>query len=85
MVYRKGLATSYKVMKTRKQPSRYTPNWVYNNRYDISDVKSYLEVDYFSLSAVVMYDPYVLDYHAPNDRVDVRTNIYRMYNWKYIN
>ena len=85
MVFRKGLASRYKVMKTRKQHSYYTPNWVYNNRYDISDIKPYLEVDYFSLSAAVLYDPYVLDYHQPNDSIDTRINIYRLYNWKYIN
>ena len=85
MVFRKGLASRYKVMKTRKQHSRYTPNWVYNNRFEISDIKPYIEVDYFSISAVVLYDPYIMDSHYATEQADTRTNIYRLYNWKYIN
>ena len=84
LVFRKGLASRYKLMKTRKTRSYYTPNWIYNVRFDIVDVKPYLEVDYFSLSAFVLYDPYVTDYTTPTDFADVRVNTYRLYNWKYL-
>lgn len=84
LVYRKGLAGKHKVMKLRKQRSYYTPHWIYLARYDISDIKPYLEVDYLTLSAFVIYNPYLLYYYSPDDTPDLRSTIYRMYNWKYI-
>jgi len=84
LVYRKGLAGRYKVMKQKKQRSYYTPNWVTLARYDISDIKPFLEVDYLTLSAFVLYEPFLTYHYAPDDSADYRLNIYRMYNWKYI-
>ena len=84
LVYRKGLAGRQKVMKLKKQRSYYTPNWVYLTRYDISDVKPYLEVDYFTLSTIVLYEPFMTYYFSPDETPDFRPTIYRMYNWKYI-
>ena len=84
LVYRKGLAGKHKVMKLKKQRSYYTPNWIYLARYDISDIKSFLEVDYFTLSAFVLYEPFMTYYYTPDESPDFRPNIYRMYNWKYI-
>ena len=84
LVYRKGLASRHKVMKLKKQKSYYTPHWIYLARYDISDIKSYLEVDYLTLSTFVIYNPYLIDYHTPDETPDWRSTIYRMYNWKYI-
>ena len=84
LVYRKGLAGKHKVMKLKKQRSYYTPNWIYLARYDISDVKPFLEVDYFTLSAFVLYEPFMTYYCTPDESPDFRPNIYRMYNWKYI-
>lgn len=84
LVYRKGMAHKYKVIKLRKQKSRYTPKWVYYSRFDNSDIKTYFEVDYFTMSMYVIYNPYILDYSAPDDTIDLRISIYKMYNWKYI-
>jgi len=84
LVYRKGLAGRQKVMKLKKQRSYYTPNWIYLTRYDISDVKPYLEVDYFTLSSVILYEPFMTYYYSPDESPDFRPTIYRMYNWKYI-
>jgi hypothetical protein len=67
-------------MKTKKKPSRYTPNWIYNMRYDGSDVKPYLEVDFFTLSVFVVNDPFLMLYYSPDDLPDLRLSIYRMYN-----
>lgn len=85
LVYRKGLASRQKVMKLKKQRSYYTPNWIHLARYDISDVKPYIEVDYFTLSAIVLYEPFQTYYASPDEAPDYRPTIYRMYNWKYIN
>ena len=84
LIYRKGLAGRYKLMKQRKQRSFYTPNWIYLTRYDISDIKPYLEVDYLTLSAILVYNPYVLEYRTPAETPHYRPTIYRLYNWKYI-
>ena len=40
LVFRKNLAASYKLMKQRKQRSKHVPLWIYNSRFDISDIKS---------------------------------------------
>lgn len=84
LVYRKGLAGKHKVMKLKKQRSYYTPNWIYLARYDISDIKPFLEVDYLTLSAFILYEPFTTYYYTPDESPDFRPNIYRMYNWKYI-
>ena len=84
LIYKKGLASRHKVMKLKKQKSYYTPHWIYLARYDISDIKPYLEVDYFTLTACMIYNPYMLNYYAPDDTPDWRPTIYRLYNWKYI-
>ena len=84
LVYRKTLASSYRIMKLRKQRSNYTPLWVYNTRYDISDIKPYLETDFFTLSSVFIFNNYYYDFYTPDEFTDERHYIYRLYNWKYI-
>ena len=84
LVYKKGLASKYQLMKTKKKVSRYTPSWVRNSRYDTTDVKPYLEVDYLTLSLFLLNDPYLILYYSPDNLPDLKLNIYRMYNWKYI-
>jgi hypothetical protein len=84
LIYRKGLSSKYKLMKQRKQKSFYAPQWIYLTKYDTADVKPYLEVDYLTLSTVVIYNPYTLTYHTPTEAHSYRPTIYRSYNWKYI-
>ena len=84
LMYRKGLSSKYKLMKQRKQKSFYVPHWIYLTRHDLADIKPYLEVDYLTLSAVLIYNPYILDYHTPTEIAEYRPNVHRLYNWKYI-
>lgn len=84
LIYRKGLASRYKLTKTKKTQSNYTPNWIFNTQYDLLDVRANIEVDYFTLSVFYLYDPFFINIHPINDLFSVRHNIYRMYNWKYI-
>jgi hypothetical protein len=84
LVFRKGLASSYKLMKQKKQRSKHVPLWIYNSRFDISDIKPNYEVDYFTMSSFVLYEPLLIDYYTPDDLPDHRHYIYRLYNWKYI-
>lgn len=67
-------------MKNKKKRSNYIPNWIFLNQYDINDVRSYLEVDYFTLSIVIIYDPFFLSYITQNNVIDKKYSIYRLYN-----
>ena len=84
LIYRKGLSSRYKVMKSRKQKSNTVPDWIFLTKHDFSDVKPFIEVDYFTLSFSLVYEPYYSYYHAPTNLLSPKTNIYRLYNWKYI-
>ena len=84
LIYRKGLSSRYKVLKARKQRSFNVPNWIFYSKYDFSDVKPFIEVDYFSLSFFIIYEPYINYYYSQLDFILPNVNIYRLYNWKYI-
>lgn len=64
LVYRKYSYTRYKEMKLRKTRSRYTPHWIFNVRYDMTDVRPNFEVDYFTLSAMFLYEPYLINLNS---------------------
>jgi len=84
LVYRKNKPLQYKIMKNKKQQSYYTPNWIYQTRYDNTDIKPYLEVDFFTLSTFILTDTYIQYYHKVDDMPDLRNSTYILYNWKYI-
>jgi len=84
LVFRKSRASTYRLMKQRKQRSSHVPSWVHNSRFDMSDIKPNFEVDYFTMSSIVLYEPLLIDYYTPDDMPDHRHYIYRLYNWKYI-
>ena len=84
LVYKKGLSRRYKSMKNKKQSSYKTPNWVFRNRYDFLDIKSFMEVDYFTLSTILIYTPFLYSYYTLDNNFDLRVNTFRLYNWKYI-
>ncbi len=84
LIYKKSAASKYKIMKQRKQKSHYTPNWIKNVRFDFTDVKPFLEVDFFTLSVFIIYDYNFITYYTPDDINTTRYNLYRIYNWKYI-
>lgn len=68
-----------------KQRSTRIPDWVLTSRLKPFDIPKYLEVDYFTLSTFVLYEPFLLNDFNPLSIVDSRTEILNMYNWKYIN
>ena len=85
LVFKKSLASRYSAMKQVKQKSNHTPSWITTVRYDFADIKPFLEVDFFTLSAFCVYDYNVFTYYSPDDIRTVRFSIYRLYNWKYVN
>jgi len=72
-------------MMRDKQKSTRLPDWVLTSRIKSFDIPKYLEVDYFTLSTFVLYEPFLLNDFNPISLVDSRTEILNMYNWKYIN
>lgn len=80
LVYKKSLAYKHTDMKVRKQKSYYIPRWIHFVKIDEMDTKSYLEVDYFTLSAFVVYDPFIFSSVMVNNQLLQRGNIYRLYN-----
>lgn len=85
LVFKKSLSGRYKIMKRRKQRSYYTPNWIFKVRFDFLYVKSFLEVDYLTLSVFIIYDFSFFYFFKPNFFYDNKQLIYRLYNWKYQN
>lgn len=67
-----------------KQSSDKLPKWIYSNKYRFYDVPNYLEVDYFTLSAFTIYDPFLITDFNPINSREFRVSIYKNYNWKYI-
>lgn len=84
LVFKKGMSNKYKLMKQKKQRSNYTPNWITSSKYDFQDIKSFLEVDFMTLSLFVVYDYSYFYYYTPIDFKLINYNIYKMYNWKYL-
>ena len=68
-----------------KQRSSNLPDWVLTSRVKSLDVPKYLEVDFFTLSSFILYEPFLMSDFNPSNLVDSRTEILNMYNWKYIN
>lgn len=84
LVFKKSLASRYKLMKQWKQRSYYTPKWIHNIIFDFSDIKPFLEVDFFTLSCFIIYDYNKLTYYTPQDIKVIKLSLFRLYNWKYI-
>lgn len=67
-------------MMRDKQKSTNLPDWVLTSRIKSFDIPKYLEVDYFTLSTFVLYEPFLLNDFNPLSVVDSRIEIFNMYN-----
>jgi hypothetical protein len=61
------------------------PKWILDLFFYDSDTPKYLETDYFSLSAVMLYDPFLLIDFNPILWQMSKKKVLNMYNWKYLN
>lgn len=68
-----------------KQVSRHIPDWVFNYIFKNLDIPKYLEVDFFTLSSILLFHPTKVNQVNPLSLIEDRRKIYTMYNWKYIN
>lgn len=85
LMFLKSKAYKYKLVKTRKRKSHHYPNWIFNYKLNVLGIKQYFEVDFLTLSAFVVFDPNYNFYENWREDLEPRVNIYRMYNWKYVN
>jgi len=67
-----------------KNRSSHFPQWIYSSKNINNDVSKYLEVDFFSLSIIVIYEPFLFNEMDFYDIHELKINIVNLYNWKYI-
>ena len=60
------------------------PDWILTLKFLESDVPSYVELDYFTLSLFLIYNPFMVSHsYNYNEEIPV-PRVSRLYNWKYI-
>lgn len=67
-----------------KKKSYLFPKWVIFYKNSIDDVSNFLEIDYFTLSIFILYEPFTWNDLNSYNLIDQRFNIVNLYNWKYI-
>jgi ribosomal protein S4 len=67
-----------------KQRSNSLPHWILQNKNIINDASRYLEIDYFTLSAFFIYEPFLWNDVDPYSYLTIKFSIVNLYNWKYI-
>ncbi len=67
-----------------KKKSYNMPNWILNNKNLFDDCSNYLEVDYFTLSSFILYEPFLWSDINPYNLLEQKFSIINLYNWKYI-
>lgn len=82
-------------LKTKKKnsPARFNdektksfllPDWILANKNITDDISKFLEVDYFTLSIIILYEPFLLSEFNIHSLIASKHNIINLYNWKYI-
>jgi len=67
-----------------KQKSYTLPNWILTNKDYNNDIPKYLEVDYQTLSVMIIYEPLLWEEINPYNFLETKFGIINLYNWKYI-
>ncbi len=68
-----------------KKKSFSLPKWIIFSKNNIDDVSKFLEVDYFTLSTFIVYEPFLWSDLNIYNIIDNKFSIINIYNWKYIN
>lgn len=67
-----------------KQQSLHTPSWVLRFMYFRDDLPKFLEVDYLSMTLIILYRPYnFVEYDYYTSKF-MSSYLSRLYNWKFI-
>lgn len=73
-----------KINLEEKQRNYSLPKWILENKNITGDTARYLEIDYFTMSILVVYEPFSwLDINHYS-LIDNKFSIFNIYNWKYI-
>ena len=67
-----------------KQQTNHTPNWILRSLYFKEDFPRYLEVDYISMTLVILYKSYDFKDYDFYGLKFINAYLMRLYNWKYI-
>lgn len=67
-----------------KKKSYTLPKWILFSKNSIDDVSKYIEVDYFTLSIFLLYEPFQWQEINYYNFIDQKFGIINLYNWKYI-
>jgi hypothetical protein len=67
-----------------KKKSSTLPKWITFYQNMIDDVSKYLEVDYFTLSIFIIYEPFLWSDLNIYNIINNKFSIINIYNWKYI-
>lgn len=67
-----------------KQRSYRLPDWIFYTGFKRRDVPKYVEVDYFTLSAFILYEPLCMSSMNPMAFLEGRVPIFSMYNFYYM-
>ena len=67
-----------------KKKSYSFPKWVLFSKNIIDDVSNYLEIDYFTLSIFIIYEPFLWNDLNAYNLIDQRFGVINLYNWKYL-
>lgn len=67
-----------------KKRSNSLPKWILFSKNSIDDVAKFLEVDYFTLSIMILYEPFLWSDLNTYNLIDQRFAVINLYNWKYI-
>jgi len=81
-ILKKKINISFDTVEKKK--SNRLPHSILFNKNSIGDVSKYLEVDYFTLSAFVLYEPFLWSDINVYNLINYRFGIINLYNWKYI-
>lgn len=75
---------SYSHDTEEKKKSYSLPKSILFNKYFFEDVINYLEVDYFTLSVIILYEPLLWTDLNNFNLFEQKFSIINLYNWKYI-
>ncbi len=67
-----------------KKRSFLLPKWILFSRNSLDDVAKYLEIDYFTLSFFIVFEPLTWSELNYYNVINVRYPVMSLYNWKYI-
>lgn len=67
-----------------KKKSSTLPHWLLFEKNLENDVSKFFEIDFFSLSIFIVYEPFLVENLNHYEIYNIKYNVINMYNWKYI-